>query len=358
MSIDKIIKTILSEQIWKHGRIYKKCGFLDISKIKEFKKDFLTLMKNVKIVNNYDSVWKWKKIVGKWTIEFDDYINKYFKSEFEDLIYSKEISEEIYKDWSKRIIKDTWKFIVDFRGVPIDFSDKTTDKHWYYTKEMRYVDYINKLPKWESKTRRSARIAWNTLDEFVKLYEFNAGKRFFIDDPTIETIEIGGFSVILKYQKSGYFQPEEVVPRLKEAIKVLNNNTSRIPILLKRKLPLFVDLTKSVGLDKGGEVKYGEIIIYGNIINEDVKFLAKVIAHELAHKVWDDFLSSKDKELWSNFISGNWEELDLQDFVRRYGDEKFVFDNNNIKVKDPILYLQIQGLYSNPMTRTDFNELI
>ena len=220
---------------------------------------------------------------------------------------------------------------------------------------MSFEDFKRKLPKWERRVKKTARDAWKVLWEFADWWEQRQGKTFEVNVPTDEKVRIEGFPVNLRgmdglsdYQKK---KLPEYIDILKAGLKHYRSRASQVlPLLLKRGIPIEADFRCTIG--EGGEYRNKNLMVCPSAF-ENPKRMAHIMAHEMGHHLWRTYLSGADQEAWYRFISGNLGKLDLMDAAdtaEKYGDRS-LFNNKGLKKKDPILYLQLMGLYDNPYTK-------
>jgi len=323
----------------------------DAAKIQQFRKDFLKLMKNTKVVKNYDQAKEWQKHVGKWSNRFEEYIYRYLiENTLKDMKVDDKIGKREEEYWESRIRSEVWPFTVGF-SVPFD-ADLAND---FWTEEQRFDQLQKNLNTWDRSIRGKAQKAWNVLKEFTDWYERLYEKTLDVGEPVVEQMNIEGFDVIMKVPPDSFVNPRDVYQKLKKALSIVKSGAAKyVPKLLKMKVPIVVDLTQK-GLDNGGEWKQGKVYVYTtSFYGNDIKGLAHVIAHEFAHALYKHV----DSDRWESFISGNYGKLDLRDVLKQYGSQLFLHDNDLIRKRDPMLYLQIGGLYHNPYTKHRFENLL
>lgn len=320
-------------------------------RIETFRKDFLIFMKNVKVVKNYSQAMHWRDVMSKWRERLDDYLYKYLMDELHNLRYRNEISDDDFKYWDNKIRKNTWSFMISVQ-VPIYESDD------YYTEEDRYRDYERNLRKWDNRVRREARVAWDVLFDFVSWLEAANNKQISVPEPEDEKIDIEGFNVIFRGTDTLSNYGREIFPekveKIKEGFKRYRARASRVmPEVLKKKLPIMVDFR--IQLDLGGEYRGNYVLIIASVIDNPNKFV-HVLAHEMGHHLWRTNVSGDGRDFWYKFISGNYGELDLLDVVKKYSGQNLFF-NEEMKKKDPLLFLQVNGLLYIPFLRGVFDDI-
>jgi len=321
---------------------------LNPAKVKSLRKDFLTLMKNVKnpkALENYDTVRKWQLFVERWAEKFENYSQEIYH-ELDNMKYRKDITDGDYEYWDRNLRKHLWELYIRFR-VPLHLADE------YRNKEQRFDDFKWELKKWEGQVRRISRKAWTILEEFIKWLKDWKQKELDIDEEKEEQMAIRGYKVILKSGRRSYPDPQRVVKQLTKALELVNKTSFKRHI---QKVPLIVDATSKVKLDQGGQYdprgKNAKIKIFSTIfLASDDKAIAKVILHEMGHHIWRTVLNSKKQKQWNMFISGNFGVLDLKDVYNKFGGrgDKVVFLNKEMLKKDPIMYLQVNGMMDTVM---------
>ena len=321
---------------------------LDVQRVKAFRKDFITLMKNVKIVSSYEQATEWKHHFNIWHERFEEFIFTHLLGDLKNMKFRGDITDSQAEYWDDKIRSDLWDFTTEAR-VPMFLTDD------YWSEESRYRQYQQEVGKWERRVRRRSRRAWTTLQEFVKWYQSERSEEMNVLEPVEFTYQIAGRNVLLRLLPDSRVDAKDAIKKLTKAFRIYDSRVGSVPGLSKVKMPIVVDLTLR-GIDKGGEYKRGELWLYAIAFSDNPKGLAKVIAHEYCHRLWH-MIGSKSQDIWVGFVRGNLGVLDLSEVLRDYGNEQFLWDNNKIKRKDPILYLKIQQLYDMPSTRQFKNML-
>jgi hypothetical protein len=258
-----------------------------------------------------------------------------------------EIEESWFKYWDKELREALWPFTIEFQ-VPIDEADS------YWSKERRYDQLQDRLPKWERGVRRKAQKAWKTFFEFVEWME-RRDTPVEVDIPADEDIEIAGLPVVMRGQETA--NPRfynTYMPRVVEGLNRYVKRASMVfPALLKYRLPIFIDWKCSIG--EGGEYKGGKILLCPTAMDSPDKTV-QVMAHEMGHHLYR-LLGSGEQDYWATMMGQNVEKLNLRDVVNKYGENADIYDNKQIKRDDPAMYLQLMGLYDNPYTRHAFQSI-
>jgi len=315
---------------------------LDVAKIRQLRKDFLTLMGNASRVRDYAMAIKWSEAVGRWNRDFDDYLYKYLLDDFKNLVYKKVVSERDGKYWDNLIRERTWPFVVEFR-VPINLEDE------YVSKETCFDRFQRELPRWKNRVMAKARLAWKVLEDFVSWYAGNIGDAPEVDVPVSEKIEMEGFAVTLFGAESAH-SAERYIGLFRRALQIYRKRANQVyPWLIHNQLP--IRLSFKAGLDAGGEYRSSYILINGYQAGnpEDV---AQVIAHEMAHHRFKT-MGSGEQDFWERMIRGDVGTIDLRDVVKQFPDKTFIFENKQIMAHDPVLYYQLDGLrYNQSVSRS------
>jgi len=318
---------------------------LNAAKVQQLRRDFLTFMKNVKRADTYDKAIAWQQAMSRWSRGLDDYLYKQVLGDLKDMKFRKEVDEGWADYWDEEIRKGTWSFVVDSQP-PISHANSDINE------DQQFYRFLEKLPKWERRVRREARKAWKSLAEFAEWYEQRQGQEFLVNVPTDETINVEGFHVILHGADdlSDYMQQQfpAYMDILYAGLKHYKSRASKVlPLLLRLKLPLLADFR--CGLDEGGRYEGRYVMVCPTAFNNP-KRMAHIVAHEMAHHVWQSYLSREKQDAWRRFISGNYGKLNLRRLAEKLG-RGDVFENKKIMRKDPVLYLQMMGLYDDPYTK-------
>lgn len=318
---------------------------LNAARVQQLRRDFLTFMKNTKRADSYDKAIRWLDAMNRWSRGLEDYLYKQVLGDLNDMKFRGDVDEGWAKYWDDEIRKGTWPFVID-AAPPISHADRDIGE------DSQFYRFRERLPKWERRVRREARKAWKVLSEFVEWYEQREGETFLVNEPTDETIKVEGFDVILHGADdlSDYMQtqlPEEM-DKLFAGLKHYKSRVSKVfPLLLRQKLPIQVDFR--CGLDEGGRYE-GRYVMLCPTAFANPKRVAKIMAHEMAHDVWQRYLTREKQNAWERFISGNYGKLNLRKLGEMLGKES-TFENKKVMREDPVLYLQMMGLYDSPLTK-------
>lgn len=321
---------------------------LDQKHIEKLRKEFLLLMKNAKIVKSYGQAEKWKFYIRKWIENFKDlwhervplFIRRKFGSEWEER-------------WAKEIRKSSHMFLQTFREIPLKNIEWEREHSPSTTEGYLFSEFQRAMPKWEAKVRRQARDVWKFLDSVVDWVN-QKGKS--IQIPRNHRMQIAGFTVVFKNAYSDYPTEEDfddLLERVRASFAIYKQRASKVlPLLIRNPLPFVIDFGASV-FGPAGEYHGNMIRINPHGFGGNLREWVFVIAHEVGHHLWKTYLSSKDQGFWERAISGNYGTLNLWKVYKKYGQSPGAefYGNPQIRQEDPILYLQIQGLFVDPKTR-------
>ena len=109
-------------------------------------------------------------------------------------------------------------------------------------------------------------------------------------------------------------------------------------MLLRHQLPLVVNFKEHTN---AGEYQYRNIAISMWAFENPTR-LTHILAHEMAHHLWN-IIGTAAQSFWSKMVSGDLGKLDLREVVKKYK-TGWIFDNKEIKRKEPVVYNQLMGL--------------
>lgn len=326
---------------------------LDLTWVEKLRKDLLTLLKNLPRIQTYregDQVRKGFVIFKTRFYEtlFERFLNKHLKYGYED--YG--ISESDARYIEKRLRKSGWDLYIDM-ALPLDFPD-----NHYMTEDLALARFKLEYPKWEARIKRKAQTFWKDMRETIEWIERQKGK-FSVPTPDVEIVAIEGFRV----EVSGYSEDRaDIMELFKAGLRLYKSQAkSRFPLLLKKQLPLLLNLEPTV--DKGGEYHSkggGEIEFYGSgIIGKTPGRVAHILAHEMGHHLFRTYLGGHGREFWETAIAGNYGEIDVAEIIREWPGDAWVFElHEKLADSNPILALQVQAFtYDRRHTNVDGYDL-
>jgi len=326
----------------------------DVNSIKKARKDFLMLFKNIARIQaggTYKDLMGLTEAIKTWVTYFDDLIYK-------RLIDALKSGPQGEDSWFERQIRTkTWGFLSELRNRPEMMTS------WEYLKRnepwRQQEDLIREfredpkgeVRKWVQRVRDKSRTAWKTLEEFISRYEFTKEEKFVVDIPSEDQAEIEGFQVrVVGLDGKGSRLLDDYTTkafgRFKEGLRILRQKApERFPWILKHMLP--IEWRADGGLGEGGKYMRDHIVLFAT--GWEPHEYARATAHEMGHHVFQSFLSTADQRFWGEAIRQDWGPLDLRDVVQKWGHlDGSLGMSEEVREKDPRLYLQMQTLWHNP----------
>lgn len=325
---------------------------LDLTWVEGMRKDFLTLLKNLPRVPDYETAHVLRDAFKKYRKHFDTVFFEGFLKK--DLLYYSDLSEDWVEYYVKKLRGPAWQFSIDL-SVPIGFADD------YGTEGMQFAKFQQEYPGWKTKVQRKAQIFWKEMKEAVEGIKAS-GKSFQTSTPEDVKATVEGFRLILRGYESGEGEDWEAI---KEGLRIYKRNAAaRMPILDKLQLPMVIDFEASI--DKGGTYnRDGTITFYASSASKGPKWVAHAMAHEMGHHLWQKYLSSGAKEFWDTAIRADIGDLDIQEVVDNWPGTAWAWEFPEVLgQKDPVLALQVDAASQNPMRskelqkKEDFQDLL
>ncbi len=314
----------------------------DASTITKLRADFLLLLKNAEKVKNYAQAQTFATAVRTYRTYVEDVLRSLTRT----------LENEGESAWAKKLLKDTWGLVSGLR-VPIGEHGSTSQRKYDpdETPESYFAAYQGKAKKWAEKLKREARTAWASLEDYVT-HTTGGAKTF--KRSTDEQIEIEGITIILRgFGMHDAAHDQDQLNRFRAELKHYARRAKRVlPLLLTKKLPIVLDF--NCGLDAGGHYERDRIFVcFTNTIA-----LAHIVAHEMGHHLWRSFLSEDAQTFWTAAIRADYGTLDLQDLLdawpSQYKDSTLgFFDNKELALSDPTLYLQANIYFFPPIERQE-----
>ena len=334
--------------------------------IEKARKDFLVLMQNVRKgqINTGQNFIDFFYVIDKWHAKqqhFKTYLERELRLTRGGLLddYKEDVAAGAkgtqllnkYKylesaDWF-------WKNISIFDKFLTHVHDYILDTHGVamlikmYKKDMNIDHLIQEthiqkaLVKWDKKCKALARKAWDYLYR-IKDWA-NAGDNIIIlENRSSEIVNLEGFRVeIIAYDPQ---RDHNSIAYLKDVLKTYRKNSLKVfPWLIQHHIPIKLDFNSNLGLASAiynvGE-KHIEVAT-SQIKKIDKNRFVWVLAHEMGHHTYRNYLSKDQKDLWARVIDGDYKRLDLRDVLKAYGD----LDSKAFKRDHYIMYLQMSALY-------------
>jgi len=210
----------------------------------------------------------------------------------------------------------------------------------HLTEEMILDRNQREVPKWSAKVRRDAQETWKLLVQEIESGSLNQ------DIPVLkqDKMNLEGFQVVLKYTT------QEELEALAEVRAILRKYqqaaANRLPVLLKRQLPLVLDFACGMDVPHAATHEKDHIAVCVDAIMGASDGI-HILAHEMGHHLYQRYLSQEDQRLWKMAVSGNYGTVDLRE-VLRSTPRGMSFPDYDLLESNPILYLQLEGLKHEP----------
>jgi len=295
-------------------------------------------MKNLKKIDSLKKARELQIYIINWRNYFDNIVYRDLMRTLGDLFERKLLTSNEYDQWEHHLRNKLWSFVNRFQ-LPIDFEDD------YFTSDMIYRKYQDKINKWERDIRKQSNIAWKALNEFVDFITPRLDKPLTIETPEIENTTLEGFKIHLIYLPNQQDKIENLMKTMEKALSLVVSGSQKFfPLLIKKKPLIKINTVKQPEGASGLYSGTGEITLTRyELGNRDPKDLAKTIAHEMGHMIYHEYISRKNQKNWSDFIYGNYKYLDLRKVYKDWSHVKTLNDKKIAEV-DPILSLQLDSL--------------
>lgn len=339
------------------ARRYAAIVELNLEWVEGLRKDFLTLMKNLPRVKDYKEAHRLREAFNIYAERFDNvFFENFLNREFK---YDVHLEEADRKWFDRELRKIAWSFYIELRP-PINFSSD------YYSEESRFAEYAREYPKWSNRLKDKARDFWKEMKKFIEWYErtrHKSGYPLKVRDE--ERVEMEGFAV----RVIGY-DPEHAdeMERFKEGLKHFRERASKVlPMMLQHMLP--IHLLGYSTLDEGGlyNVTYIEFALTSFHQHKNPNIVAHVLAHEMGHHLFRNYLSEADRKFWYETVREDSEPLDVQRLLDVWPEGAWAHELvDKLKDVDPLMALQIDVISngqsksggSDFSTREDFEALL
>jgi hypothetical protein len=203
--------------------------------------------------------------------------------------------------------------------------------------------------KWDATVRRIAPKAWKWFESaatvIAKGAKYGGSEAIMIDRGTGTLREMAGFKVRLDGFSGSDFDVEGV-QKFERGLQLFRQLAQkRFPLML-RNTPPFVMIFAGEAQGESAAARWNlsnvDVTIWGMHNNPDK--VAHIVAHELAHGIFNTQLNNMVREAWTKFIRGDTEPLDLRQVLKDIGDDGWIHEPKAYK-GDPIRWLQVSGLW-------------
>jgi hypothetical protein len=296
---------------------------IDVSWVENLRKDFLTLMKNLPRVTNYQTGAKlrdgfkfFSKNFKKWV--FDEFLNP-----------RKEENNSTFEG----IRKSAWDFYIEM-SMPLGYPDDG-----YNTEEMLFARYEGEKRTWEQRIRAKAQKFWKDLKDTLAYVKDQKAE---VVVPDIDRLVIEGFQAEVRgFDPTADWQQQSLA-KIKEALRQYRRKASaRLPWLIQKQLPLVLNFQSK--LNEGGLYQNDHITIaMGALAGEPPEWGVHILAHEMGHHLYRH-LSGAAQKFWESAILQDYGPIDLRELLGAWPDSwtwasDFV---DKMALRDPVLALQV-----------------
>jgi hypothetical protein len=361
---------------------------LDDKFVTKLRKDFLTLTRNIKRLRSYrdtervrSAIVIWRKRLRTFLLQITRELEGRIRTS-EHGFYRGADKPKGYpnKDWAEYYLKklsvvwtllsemnsfphEPWPLLKKYGHRPYSYGAPTTDAEW---QEKVFQSEKEPMRKWVQRVRKKATPAWKLLKELSKWAEEEGrrgggGEAVLVNPRRRENVRISGFAV----QTIGYDERDEMhresLEKLKAAFKIYRARASKVyPWLLQHQLPFEANFATDP--NRGGSM-YAATYEQDHIALSPLgmalakpRGLAKTLAHEMGHHIFQTALSEEARKVWTQFIRGNYTRLDLRDvaLLRKPGERSSAF-MDRIDRDYPIISIQLDAMeYSDKDAYAEF----
>lgn len=320
--------------------------------VASWRKDFLTLMGNIKRVKTYEDAKTLRDGVRGW----HDYVYDLVQQAREDVKgrnYVVPPRSEVSEREIAALVKSldpVWDFLHELFTFPLRAYDPKLEQWW--PKGAIFAQYQRDIDAWEARAKRKAPAAWKALSYAADWATRHVGgsDRIKLKHKDKENVEIDGFKVQLVGFETD--QAREVIDNLSPALRHYRERAKKVmPVLLAKQLPLVVaaDFDSHAG-DASATYETTYIQLTPWLHAKDMRTVTKTLAHEMGHHVYRSILSEEAVREWEQIIRGGQVAVDLRDMLaalEKYGPNTTHIDEA-LTQEDPILALQFGGLLHDP----------
>jgi hypothetical protein len=348
--------------------------------VKKWRKEFLTLMSNIRRVKDFEGAEKWVRGATKWAA----YLETQFTQLREDL--DGRIRQNLGKeDWQKKV-NEGWADYYKTHQDPVwnllyELHSPPTTESWSKDQELNnartnpyfierygdvesavkavedkwYAKWAEEARKWDKRARRKARLAWEILTNWAEWtldpgWYGGGGEAAELVRAEKVNLNISGLSFQLIGFEGTEFEVKGLEDMKRGTAFYVQRAKQVFPWLLKHQLP--IEAYFSSAADASGSARDAAATYMVNRITLTVwgihtkkRRFANIMAHEMGHHIYQTVLSKQARADWQTLLRGDYKELDLRDVVKRLRPSESLFDlDKRIEGEDPILYLQLQTL--------------
>jgi hypothetical protein len=298
---------------------------INVNWVEKMRRDFLTLMKNLPLVKDYDDAARLKEA-------FDVY-----KGRFKLLIFEQFLNE--YKDNGDHRFDNlrtpAWDFYLEL-SFPLMYTIPPV------TKESRFQKFLSDKDPWEKKVKVRAQKFWKAIKDSLENVPDSEIK---VKTPNRDRLVIEGFQAeVYGFDPQEDWQ-QETLSKFRESLRIYRRNASKtVPWLIHHQLPIEINFEGK--LDQGGEYLTDHIMVSMlSMTGESPLWGAHMMAHEMAHHMYKG-LSGSAQEYWDTAIRQDYGPLDLRELLDKWP-QRLTWSSDftdYMSTKDPVLALQVDVL--------------
>jgi hypothetical protein len=301
---------------------------INVPWVENMRRDFLTLMKNLPRVRDYDEA---SELKGAFEV---------YKDRFKLLFFEHFLNE--YKDNGdlrfENLRSPAWNFYLEL-WLPLTQANSDYPNAGKAERFQRFLD--DKSP-WEKKVKARAQTFWKVLRDTL---ENTSEAEIPVKTPNRDRLVIEGFQAEIYG-----FNPQEdwhqtALSKFKESLRIYRSRAAKtVPWLLQHQLPIEINFESK--LDKGGEYIRDHVVVSMlSTTGESPLWGAHVMAHEMGHHMYKG-LSGSAQEYWDTAIRQDYGPLDLRELLSKWPTSlTWSTDFTDLMSdKDPVLALQVDVL--------------
>lgn len=360
-------------------------------KIKVMKKEWLTWNKNIPSRLNHSNIEEFRLLLGEYRQRLEMGL-ELFKSQMKELIYQAKNKHDpenynpkiadLYTIWEEEVRIAWWQFWLAINSITNALYDYKPEREKDLNEEVKRLTDLHPDTDWESyflrrpfptqdelnqvamekllrelKTDKArAERKWRSFAKKLKQFMEWSESWGVSDKINVET-EIKREDTTIRGVPFRFYGNPYRAYKGEEFLNDLHNTT--IPLFVKRMkevmplmqrvlIPFHVHFqkTETCGRDAAGCYEYSHIDITSWGITGNPKETIKLFAHEMGHHIYKNFVHKEAKEFWSKALKGDLGDVDMEDVIKEW--ERAGKRDSNLKKTNPILYLQMEGIFFSP----------
>lgn len=301
---------------------------IDVSWVENLRKDFLTLMKNIPRVTNYQT--------GAKLRDGFKFLHNNFKLwVFDEFLNPRKAENNATFEGIRKV---AWDFYIELT-LPLGYPDDG-----YNTEETLFARYEQDKKTWEPRLRTKAQKFWKELKDTLAYVKDQKAE---VVVPDVDRLVVEGFQAEVRgFDPTSDWQQEAFI-KAKESLRQYRRKASaRLPWLVKHQLPLVLNFQSK--LNEGGLYQNDHITVaMSALVGEPPEWGAHILAHEMGHHLYRH-LSGSAQKFWDTAIRQDYGPLDVQELLAKWPENvRWASDFvAMMALKDPVLALQVDVLSS------------